>query len=398
MLVFSPVLFAQAETSNQRDNLDSYMTAIEEAETLGGPYAIELVDLYFGFGKALMDNGDLEAALDAFQQTAMISRVNHGPNSLEQTNYLYSVAKAESLLGNLEPSIEVLEYIYQVNARQYGEKNPEMLPVVEQLYAWYKKEKPLATLGNRATDFQNESFLARRISDLTAAQYGLGSTQAAFSYRQQGQLHFRSIFYMFRTGEPPIAELVINAESSGTPWVVERSMSNHFRAGEAAFENAIEAWKQNPEATSLEIAEAVAQLGDWYLVMEQFRSASKQYEQAYQLLANDPRSAALALEYFETPTPLRFLGDAEPFVRPFNEPEVSEGLEVLMTVSRNGRLSNVEIRNVPAHESPEEISTIKRRLERTRFRPAMAGGEVIEKEGFVWKPPPMAPKIAAHEN
>jgi len=398
LLLNSLLLSAQSPSLQDRDNqIDTYLTAIEEAETQNGPYALELVDLYYGYGQALVENGDLEPALDAFQQTAMISRVNHGPNSLDQTNYLYSVAKVESMLGNLEPSIEVLEYIYQVNARAFGERDPAMLPVVEQIFDWYEEEKPLAAIGSRSTDYQNQSFLAARISDLTASQYGLGSTEAAFSYRRQGQLHFRSIFYMFRTGNPPIPELVINGGESGNAWVVERSISNHFRAGAQAFENAVEAWRQNPEATSLEVAEAIAQLGDWYLVMEQFRAAAKQYKRAYQLLAGDGSNQALAEEYFQTPTPLRFLGNKDPFVRTFDRPDTAQGLEVLMTVTRNGRLTHVELRNIPKNESPEDIQTVKQRLERTRFRPALQMGEVIQKENYLWKPPPMAPKIASNE-
>jgi tetratricopeptide (TPR) repeat protein len=382
---------------SRNSQIDSYLDAIEQAETDNGPYTIELVDLYYGFGQALLETGDLEAALDAFQQTAMIARVNHGPNSLDQTNYLYSVAKVESLLGNLEPSVRVLEYIYQIHARAYGEYDPAMLPVLEQLSEWYTQEKPLGSLPFRSTDYQNESFFAARIAPLTAAQYGLGSTEAAQAFRNQGQVHFRSIFYMFRSGEPPIPELVINAGASTNPWVVERSISNHFRAGEEAYENAVQAWMYNPEATSLEVAEAIAQLGDWYLVLEQFRTAGKEYQRAFQMLSANGENLALADEYFGTPTPLRFLSTDESFVRSFDEPVASDGLEVVMTVTRNGRLTDVEFRNVPAHESQEEIETVRRRLERTRFRPAMQMGKVIEMVNYVWRPPPVAPRIAARD-
>ena len=377
------------------DPLDHYLLAIEEAETLGGPYAIELQDLYFGFGQVLLEDGDLKAALNAFQRTAMIARVNSGPNSLDQTNYLYKVARTESLLGDLEPAIRVIEYIYQIHAREYGENNSAMLPVVEQMLQWYEEEKPLGTLPSRSTDLQNQSFLMGRIADLTAEQYGLGSSEAALSYRSQGQMHFRTIFYLFRTGEPPKPQLVINNGGSANPWVVERSISNHYRAGEAAYERAVESWKHNPDADALHVAEAIAQLGDWYLVLEQSRSARREYERAYQLLVASIGNADLADEYFGTPAPLKLLDKDGNFLRDLDAPVNDEGLQVSMTVARDGRILDIEIQNVKEEGNQENIQTITRRLQRTRFRPAVMMGEVVKSEGFVWSPPPVVPKIAA---
>lgn len=380
------------------DQIDAYQDAIEDAESESGPYAIELIDLYFGFGQVLLEDGELEEALDAFQQTAIITRVNHGPHSLEQSDYLYSVAKTESLLGNLEPAISVIEYIYQIHAREYGENSAEMLPVIDEISEWYKEEKPLQALRSRSTDFQNRSFLAARKSALTAEQYGIGSLEAAKSYQLQGQTHFRSILYMFQTGEPPIPELVINAGGSGNPWVVERSISNHFRAGRTAYENAIKSWRQNPESTSLQVAEAIAQLGDWYLVLEQFRAAAREYKLAYEVLAADGENQALADAYFGVPAPLRFLRSEGSFARNLDPPTSEQPLQVVMDVSRNGRISDIEFRNVPSGESEEDIEKVRYRLERTRFRPAVIMGELSGAERFVWVPPPVGPNLAVTDN
>ena len=399
LIIFSPASIAQETAGpSTADQLDNYLMAINEAESNGGPYAIELVDLYYGFGKALMDDGDLEAALDAFQQTAIITRVNHGPNSIEQASYLYSVAKVESLLGRLEPAVRVLEYIYQLHAREYGENSPDMLPLIDELKQWYQDEKPLQALHSRSTDFQNMSFLASRKSALTAAQFGRGSREAADAYRQQGQSHFRAILYMFRTGDPPIPELVINGGTGNHSWVAESSISDHFRSGEYAFEQVIQSWRNNPEATVLDVAEAIAQLGDWYLVLEQFRSAGKQYKKAYQLLASNGETRGIADEYFGVPTPLRFHRSNESYTRDFDRAAAEDGIEVIMDVSRNGRLSDIEFRNIPSSETQEDIEKVRARLERTRFRPSIVMGKPRETERGVWKPPVTGPRIASREN
>lgn len=379
----------------RRDNVSVYLEAIEKAETLDGPYSIELVDLYHGFGQALLEEGDLEGARDAFYRTAMVSRVNSGPNSLEQTNYLYSIARVESLLGNYGESVTVLENIYALNARQYGENDPEMLPVVEKLQAWYTEQKLLNGPQTRSSDFANRAYFARRIANLSEATSGLGNADTAERYRAEGQIHFRAIYYMLQSGEPPQPEMVINDESSGAQWYFERAISDHYREGEEAWERVVEAWRQNPDAGLLEVAEAMAQLGDWYLALQHFRAAEKQYEGAFNMLAASDVYSRYASEYLGSPSPLRFLVTNEDFVRDLEAPVAIEGLELSMTVTRNGRLLDVEVLSAPEGGTEEQLAEITERLENTRFRPAVINGKVESTEHFVWKPPAVAPKIAA---
>lgn len=379
----------------EQDPVSAYLSAIERAQTMGGPYAIELVDLYHGFGQSLLDEGDLEGARDAFHRTAMVSRVNAGPNSLEQTNYLYNIAQVESLLGNFDESVNVLSNIYSLHANYYGEDDPGMLPALEQLYTWYTEQEPLNAPGARASDYMNRAFIAGRIATLAEAEQGLGSSATAMRYRELGQLHFHAIYYMLQTGEPPLPEFVMQNDGTGSQWYFERAISYHFKSGEEVFQRAIESWRQNPEATDLEVAEGIAQLGDWYLALQHFRSAEKQYERAYRLLAGSETFASIADEYMGSPSPLRFLSTSDHFVRDLDEPIPDGGLEIRMTVTRNGRLHNVRVVNAPESESDEDIAELTERLEHTRFRPAIVEGECDRVEDFVWRPPLSGQKIAA---
>lgn len=373
----------------------TYLDAIDNAQTLGGPYAIELVDLYYGFGQALLEEGDLEAALDAFHRTAMVARVNFGPNSLDQANYLYSIAKVESLLGNYQESIAVLGNLYSLHANHYGEDDPAMLPVVEQITAWYEEQQPLNAPLTRSSDYLNRAFLSNRTAHLTEVSNGLGSELTAMRYREEGQLHFQAIYYMIRSGEIPDPELVLETDGEGSQWFFERSLSYHFRTGEEVFGRVIASWRQNPEGTDLEIAEAIAQLGDWYLALQHFRSAEKEYERAYEFLSNSAEYSSLADDYLGEPAPLRFMNTTERYVRDLDVPLAEGGLEIVMTVSRSGRLHDVEIRNPPPGESEADIRDFAQRLESTRFRPAVINGKVERIERFVWRPPAMGKPVAS---
>ena len=377
--------------------IDTYLRAIEDTLSLNGPYAVELVDLYYGYGQSLLEDGDLEGARDAFHRTAMVERVNSGPFSLQQTNYLYSIAQVESLLGNLEESIEVLEHVYDLHVRAYGENDPAMLPVLRQIKEWYERQKPLKAVPGRASDLENIGYFANRIAQLTEASEGLADPATAQQYRMAGQAHFRAIYYILNTGEPPVPELVFNNSGRGAQWYYDRTLSQHFTDGEAAFERAIASWRQNPESTTLDVAEAVAQLADWYLVLRHFNSAEKQYERAWKMLREDEDFRHIADEYFGQPAPLRFLNNEESFVRDLDAPVVGGDFRVIMTVSRSGRLIDIEMVNAPENETEEQLRKFTERLENTRFRPAVVNGEVVRLDRFEWRPQLTQDQLAARD-
>ena len=377
------------------DPVDVYLAAIERAESAGGAYAAELVDLYYGMGQTLLGQGELEWARDAFHQTVMVARVNSGPYSVQQTRYLYSIADIESRLGNPAAAIEVLDHIYEIFARQQGEDNPALLGEVESIYDWYLGRLSVEGAPVGPSDFENLSYLMERIAALTEARHGLGHAMTASRYRELGQLHYQAIHHFIRTGQLPIPELVMQSEGSGNQALRERSIINHLERGAEAFERAVQAWQENPDGTELELAEAMAQLGDWYLAFRYFRKARRQYEQAYRLLADHPEYRTLADQYLGTPAPLRFLNTTEPFVRNLEPPGADAPLEVSLAVSLTGRLYDVKIVKAPDALSEDQLRALTQHLESTRFRPAVVNGKSQSVQGVVLKAQAVRPEATA---
>lgn len=395
LLLAAPILQAQdLPVSPGTDPVRDYLEAIEHAESLGGAYSSELVDLYHGMGQSLIELGELEGARDAFHRAAMVLRVNSGPNSLEQTNYLYNIADIEFRVGDPESAVKALEQIYRIHAQHHGADNPDMLPVLEQLSSWYTDRLAMSGEPVQPSDYENLSYLAERISYLTEAQYGLGDPQSAMSSRALAQAHFRAIHQVALTRQSPDPELVMNADELGNRLNPDRTVVNHFLAGEAALKRAVESWQQNPDATDLQVAEAVAQVGDWNLAFEYYRSAEINYEQAYRILAASADFAPLADRYMGQPAPIRFMNTEESFVRDPNPPAVAGSLKISMTVMENGRLQEVEIIDAPEILSEEQSQEILRVLRGALFRPAVVNGEVHALEGFVWKLPPLGSNAA----
>lgn len=259
-----------------------------------------------------------------------------------------------------------------------------MLPAVEQIYSWYSTRHPLHAENVRPSDFENLSYLAAHIAKLSEALYGLGDVRTALNYRALGQLHFLAVHHYVESKKAPEPILVIDFERIGGEELRERPLEHHFQEGEAAFARAIEAWDAVPDATSLQRAEARAQLGDWFLALKSFRKAEDEYGRAYRELAGDPELRSLADAYLGHPSEVRFLNAADSFVREFNTSSTGNELEVSMTVTRTGRLSEIEIVSVPSHASEEGLQAIIEYLRNTRFRPAVVDGAVQTVQGSRW--------------
>jgi len=365
------------------DPVDTYLDAIEQAESEGGAYAMELTDLYQGLGQALVDKQEFEMARDAFHQGVMVVRVNSGPNSTEQTNYMFSIADVETLRGDWPAAVEVMDNIYQINAREFGEENPEMLPVLDKMYRWYLTKRPLQSEFAQYADFQRADFLAGRIATLIEQERGLGHPDTARVYRSLGQVNFLAIRYILSKGFEVEPGVVMSAAGPTPPFMEEVSVRDHYIEGRNAFERVIVAVEENPESTPMERAEAFAQYGDWHLVFKKYQTARDWYQRAYDVLAADEATRDLAEEYMGRPAPVRFMMSQQE-VDYAPGAEGSAQLAVSMTVTKTGDLRKIEILDAPADLSAELLKEIVHQLEGTRFRPAMIGGEVAQVEDYIW--------------
>ena len=162
---------------------------------------------------------------------------------------------------------------------------------------------------------------------------------------------------------------------------------DHYRRGKEAFTNYFLSVQANEDSTLLQTAEALAQLGDWYLVFEKYQTARNHYQQAYQMLAESEGSKELADDYLGNPSPLRFLNNHEDFTvtRPEHDSEL--GIDVAMKVTRGGDLRYIEFVDAPEDMSKDELWAIRHQLENTRFRPGIKDGVVIEVPDYVWRYP-----------
>lgn len=364
------------------DEVVQYLVAIDRTEARTSAYSTELADLYLGLGQSLLEQHDFEEAKEAFQQGMQIVRVNYGLNSPEQSNYLYAIANIESQLGNRKEVDQVMENIYLINARNYGEQSPEMIPVLDRMLGWFMNHRPLEHEDSRFADMERAELLAARKAEIVEAHLGLGHPETTAVYRQVGQISWQTARYVLSQGMSVEKGLIVAVGSPPqNPNARAISIKSLVANGEAAFAKAAASVNQDENSTALEKAEAISQLGDWNLAFGRRRTAGDYYEQAHRLLLEDPNYRHYADEYFDVPTPVRFLQqDLQP-VDP-GAAATAGTLAINMTITEGGRPLDVDIPNPPEAFPADHVRLMKRMVSEMRFRPRLVNGTPEKIENF----------------
>jgi tetratricopeptide (TPR) repeat protein len=364
-----------------------YLDAIDRIEENYGPYATELSDLYLGLGQTLLDRGDYEEARDAFNRGVMVVRVNSGPNSAQQTNHLYLIANIETLLGNFETADDVLHNIYFINAEQYGEDSPEMLPVIERMYSWYQTMRPSGSDGLEYADYERNIEMADRMMTITEAADGLEAPARVEAYRRFGEAQFQAVRYLLGQDLALAMDsyVVVSSRSLDSSGVVKISIDEHYDAGRRAFRDYLEAIAANPSLTPPEVAQAFADIGDWYLAIGKSRNAREHYRQAYETLAASEEYAELAENYMAQPRPVYFFNPPPDFLGDTENPLPEMNLDISMTVTSYGDARYVEVLNAPENVPEDVLGDITRLVRETPFRPAVKAGKTVTTRDFIWQ-------------
>ncbi len=358
----------------QRRLLDDYLDAIDRIEGEYGPYATELSDLYLGLGQALLDQGEYEKARDAFHRGVMVLRVNSGPNSPQQTNHLYVIANIETMLGNLETADDILKNIYFINSNYYGEENPEMLPVLERMYQWYIVTRPPDSPIARYADYERNLRIARemvRISESTGAS---SDPATALTYRRLGDAHLHMA----------LSEVKRLWNGSVVMWSTAGDTAD-YDDGMAAYTKYLKALAESEETTPLEFAEALAELGDWYLVFDRMTAAWDAYQRAYNVLTESSQNTDLAERFLGRPRPVHLAHLRPDFLKDAPSELGEINLEISMTVTDVGETRGVKFLNAPETLSEDLLEQIQMQVRRTPFRPAVQEGTPVTTEEFIWE-------------
>ena len=330
-----------------------------------------------GLGNSYVIQQEYDDANLAFQRGMQIERINFGLDSLSQSAYLMSIAETEKLMDDLDQAQTVLDQLYSLNAKSYGQSDVRMLPVIESLMDWHSKVYPLRKpKGGFHTLIALED-LANDMYKILDAEVSLKDPATPDRYKRIGKVQFLIANHIKHYGEPRDSSFSVAVEGSSGARTEPRTSYKHFKRGKAALQRVIESLMQQQPSIIVEQADAIANLGDWYLVFGQITSATKTYQLAEEIVDTTDNPDQLRTLLFQEAAVIDFSDGVEQSVR--QEATAGAGaaepLQISMQISKSGFASDFQIVDEKATLTRDQLKVLQQHFRKKRFRPFFSDGD-----------------------
>ena len=314
--------------------------------------------------------GRVDAAVASYQQALHVNRINQGLHDVTQLGILDDLTELSVAIRDWEQANQFQEYGFRIQQREYGAGSPRLVPGIYRLANWYQRTGAV---------FQARALYEQAVAILEAAY---GPTDVRLIDALQGiALTYRLERYPIATRAQRDQENAFTFSSGPRqgeiPLADARMTVNRYGAGESALARVVEIHDANPDALPREKAEALLDLGDWYLIFDKWSSAFEAYDRARVLLATDGWDEARVEGLFSEPTPLVFpLPDPpSPPAWASDRTERRGYIDLVYDVTDRGRVGDVDV----VSAEPEGLMDFRTRkaIKAARFRPRFEAGEPV---------------------
>lgn len=390
--VLPPVNYdEQIETEIEPDavllgTLGTYESSVQNIEAQGGAWDPALIEQLAAQGNVQQELGDHAAAVEVFDRAMHINRISNGLHTTNQIPIVEELIESYLALEDWDNADLYHNYLFYIQTKAYGAEDPRMIPVLSQLAQWQMQAFGLGygeALGLRLSSAQVLFDAAARMVYL---HFGPGDDRFVpflRSIADNAYLVARNPGLMaeidratFRTTQ----ELLAARLNQPTP-----AAPAGFGVGENALREVVNAYEASGEDPFL-LAEALANLGDWYILFQRRRSADEYYQRAWEILSEQENGAELQSRLFGKVVPIPTF-DTEPraILRRSSELMSPEDLRIgiadlSFTVTRNGQVRNVVLLTEETPENTGQVTRVARELRQSLFRPLMVEGTAVESE------------------
>jgi TonB family protein len=357
----------------------AYQQRIDSTTQQFGKNSLPTAEAYSDLADAQRHAGQHELATQNYVAAIEIYRAVDGPFTALAIPLLLNMGDNYREAHDGLNAVTAYTEARTVNRRIYGLLNEAQLPMLDKLAT------TLLEL-NRPVEAEAQQVEALRLSERTwpaESEQGLAAV-----YKYAAWLRDRGLF-QFERDQYDRARRIIEEHYGKkdvrlvTPLL---GIGNSFRnqrtpdgQGIGALQQALEILVAQPTKDSLAIATALRDLGDWQVAFDRIGYSGAEYRRAWQLLDEVPYGDRLRREWFTGPV---FVLREPIVIRGLSEdPNAPSGhVLVRFDLDRNGLTSNVVIiESEPAGLMDEAVS---RQVKRSRFRPQLADGEVVNGEGL----------------
>ncbi len=113
-----------------------YRDSIASIRTAHGIYALPVGEQLFGLGRLLQQQGQFDAALEAYEASMHVLRVNLGLYSLQQTPVLKAIINTHAARGDVANAHAMQEALFNLEMRHHGRDNPAAVAALLEWADW----------------------------------------------------------------------------------------------------------------------------------------------------------------------------------------------------------------------------------------------------------------------
>ena len=370
------LLFVISQVTNAQDNnsnIEQYLEEIDRIEATEGAYSATLSDLLMSLGISYQEKVDYENANLAFQRGMQLEKINYGLFSIGQTPYLQEIANTQRLLGDWEQSHKAINQFYIVNEKNFGEKDLRMLPIIESMLDWHAESYNLRDPRDSFPSLSAMERLAARMHVILDDSADLGDPLTPAKYLRIGKIQYMLARHIKDFGLPQESGMSITTDRYATERNSPLTSHNYYSRGSAALQKVVKSVMEQKPPILLDQIEAIANLGDWYLIFGQSGSATKAYALADELISSTPESEEIRAKIFGA-------GKLINFDSPNNKMSSDQNINlnlinVSMTISRSGSALDIIVKNEDKVLTDDEELALRKYFKKRRFRPSFSEGK-----------------------
>ncbi|MEX2962620.1 energy transducer TonB [Microbulbifer sp. TYP-18] len=363
-------------------DIDRYRERIEQIEAEYGAYGAGMDEELLGLGTALQRSGAHQEAIREFRRAMLINRVNGGLYSLNQVAMIERMIESQIALDQWEDANDNHQYLYWLYVRNYGENDPRMLPVIDNLSRWHLQAYVEEKGGTMSEHLISATNLYSLAVDIITNNFGANDLRLVDALRGLKVTNYYLSTYDGEPQEPVVIKTSFSGASEPQPQL--RSQLDHYRfnsfaSGKKAIARIVDVYQKNPQSPPAASAKAKVELGDWYMMFNKWHSAKKTYGEAYQALWDNGASNQEIEEIFGRPTALPSLPMLDEDRRLLSESYVT----VSYDVTAFGKARNIKILHARPSDRVSIRSRVRNALKRAKFRPRFEQGEPVDTKGIV---------------
>lgn len=392
--------------SGSSQYVQEYLDLIDAQEKSHGSMDPQLGEQLLGLGLLYKNLGKYDKASEVLQRSLQIKRVNDGIQNMDQIpvlNALIDVNTAARNWDELNRNYQLLLWVYQRNLEP---GDPELLPVIDRVGRWKTvayangllSEDPSTTLADLTDMYQStiatmeklygdsDPRLVRPLKGLAMARYQLalyiyntplqefqGSERRSDFHVQCSMIVVGGVLQrVCRTVEVPNPNYYVSKQS-----VKDQRVMSQLQSVRHSLNRIVEINAANPDATPLEKADALVNLGDWYFMNNRKGKAFENYKQAYQLLDSEDNKVNID-KLFGRPMRIPFAStedtgrkdkDGHPITKPY--------VKLTFTVPVSGKARNIEIIEASDPKDYKIRRLARENIKSALFRPRIEDGEPV---------------------